>query len=726
MVDDRADYKCQSLCHQTSTKQKAYDNKSTFCPHSARGALLSNFILGACSSNSDPESAFFDHIASSLNDAIEWQTDCWTVDENLEQEDSKAHYAPCLLASLLFAASNLLYFYPNTKDDDEDNDDPCKSLLQTAISLLGHSDDGVVMEASRLLVQGFSNTEVNVVDSCASQLLQKMGDPQSASIFSVPTSPFSTLVAIVANKSPQFSLAAINTLLNECEEKLGKSASYCLLPQITINCPKAVFQVRDKFLLRIENVSLSTDDKLQVVLASLAARNARIFVKDADTITTAVVDALKICCPNDWTKYQLARQAMVTGNFSVAADALNSILSRSYLSERHHLWLSTLERVCTAESLLSREGAMGIPQASKSLHAALSYVRSLGIFSADWTNGSFFHTRFLLLRLDFLDLTVILRQLVREMRLTGRLPSKNTRSILHLRNVEKGFLALSCRYNELYFEYGALFRDVFSKVCLNILSTLCIFMASATKAVFSEILNYKSGHQTPARTENMVFKFNHPMAELMRRIDTLVIQPMDCTIDPMIRATAMLELINGVLKAPTPFPKAFLAPFPSSNAILDISADPAPIFDAYDESCVCVDAAPSLSFSVCVRGRLPWEALKLSPVPIRLAILWFRVAYKSPLVVDDEEHKEDENMEVENKFVPKLPSLSSISPTVANLTRDGRFFATVPCPPLLEEGIYSLKVRLGCRDVQGKEWGFPVSKSVASISVRAARNRVLL
>jgi hypothetical protein len=730
MVDDRADYHCESFCHKISTAQKTCDDKSTFCPHSARGELLANFIVGACASSSDAESAFFNHIASSLNDAIEWQTDCWTLDENHDQQDGKAHHAPCLLASLLFAASNLFYFCPNIKgenvNEDEDHDDPCTALIQTAIALLGHTNHGVIMEASRLLVQAYSYTGINVVDQCAYQLLQIINDPQSASIMSLPGSQVSSLIAAVSNKSPQFSLSGIRTLLDDGEGKPTKSTSYFLLPQITINCPKVAFQELDRFLLDVEKDALSANDRFQAVLASLPARNARIFVKDADRITSAVMGAFEKCCPNDWTKYQLARQAMVTGNFSLAASTLSSILSRSYITEIHFLWLSTLERVCTTEALLSAKGAMGIPQASKTLNAALSYLRSLGIFSTDWSSGGLFHVRFLLLRLDFLDLTVIIRQLVREMRLTGRLPSKNTRSVLHLRNIERGFMTLSSRYNELYFEYGALFRDNFSKVCMNILSTLCVFMASATRAVFFEILSPKSGQQNAARTENIIFKLKHPMAELMRRFHTLVVQPMDSSIDPMIRATAMLELINGVLMAPLPFPKDFLAPFLSSDPILHISADPTPIFDASDHSCFSIDTAPSLSFSVCVHGRLPWEALKVSAVPIRLAILWFRVVYKSPLIVDDEEHKDDETFEVEKKHVSRLPSLSSISPTVANLTREGRFFATVDCPPLLEEGIYSLKVRLGCRDIQGREWGFPISKSIASISVRASRSLVLL
>ena len=56
------------------------------------------------------------------------------------------------------------------------------------------------------------------------------------------------------------------------------------------------------------------------------------------------------------------------------------------------------------------------------------------------------------------------------------------------------------------------------------------------------------------------------MVSLVRRLDDLLLQQMDNSVNPAIRAAAMLELLDGILMVPTHFPRDFLmARSPTSN-----------------------------------------------------------------------------------------------------------------------------------------------------------------
>ena len=166
----------------------------------------------------------------------------------------------------------------------------------------------------------------------------------------------------------------------------------------------------------------------------------------------------------------------VTGNYQVACELYRALLKGSHLNTQHNLWISALANVADAESSLSKDAALGIPAATTSLQGALQYLNCLTPLcqSSGWTFS--FQKKLLSLRIDFLDLQTSIRQLIREMRLTGSGPAKRTRSQLHFQNLMKCFDALADRYTMFYRQYG-LFICQQSRTALRTAHAVCRFMA---------------------------------------------------------------------------------------------------------------------------------------------------------------------------------------------------------------------------------------------------------
>ena len=725
MLEDWTDYQCAGICHHGK------DRSDFFCPHSARGRVLGDFIVRSCRSREDADRMFLLHITVSLTEAIEWQVDCIAdkKDEGRHDEEKEAAlHAPCLLASLLHAASQLFYFQPSLETNYEGNEeDPYRILIQSSIRLLRHSDTGIVTESAKLLAHAFSNTKRNAAESYASLLFetikvcvnQKMG------------SRLSTLVSVVSSQSPSFASTLFSFLLETLRESKQndayKDSLYRLLPAISLNCPQTARKDIDIIVSLLNDASLSMQNSQHVTASILSSRLAYFFV-DKNDKTQELLSKLigddrftNECSSN----YQLARLSLQTGNFAVATGIFESLLGKcSSLSELHFIWLSLLGKIAKAESSLSNNGAMGIPDATVELQSAVSYLHSLGLFSSAWKESHDFQRWFLLLRLDFLDLVTVLRQLAREMRLTGSGPAKNTRSLLHLRNVVRGFDALSNRYRTLKQRHGLFFRDCQSGAALDVLRSLSSFMAIATKAVFSESFLSRTTHKDTSKTSQVDVgsKVHHPMTSLLCRLDELVIQPLRMdTVDPIVRAAAILELIDGVLQVPAPIPRDFFVPQPTASCDFRISASP----DSFDETLVTIESAPMLPCIFYASGHIPRSFLKKSIVPAWTILLWFRLDYSGPLV-DDEDNKDDDAgvLEEPTASALKMPDLSRYSPASTTLFPDGHFFFAVKGPPLTEEGLYRLEARLGCRDARGTEWDVPASTRHCIIRISRSRLQV--
>jgi hypothetical protein len=259
---------------------------------------------------------------------------------------------------------------------------------------------------------------------------------------------------------------------------------------------------------------------------------------------------------------------------------------------------------------------------------------------------------------------------------------------------------------------------------LALLQSLSSFMACSAKACFSDL--FASGKATPLKISHYKVDDNvsHPMAVLIRRLDELVVQPMNDSdaIDPRIRAAALLELIDGVILIPFPMPRDFFVPQLLYLPDLLISADPTPVFAVYDESLSIIEAAPSIGFSFVASGRVSSEWLKMSRVPTWTILLWFQLK-----ILDEEDanyHMSTADPELKDV---RVPDVSSLSPAASSISVNGHFFFTVECPPLMDEGHYLLCTKLGFRDARGNEYEIPSrGPNSHGTTVRVSRSRSLV
>jgi hypothetical protein len=438
--------------------------------------------------------------------------------------------------------------------------------------------------------------------------------------------------------------------------------------------------------------------------------------------------------------------------------------------------MSALYKIASAEAILSQKGALGIPTASTSLQLAVSYLQSLqsGCFGAigdrNQSGGRFLYTfqiRFILLRLDFIDLVTVIRQITREMRITSNGPGKYTRPYLHLTNALRGLVALSSRYEELQQMHGMVFtHQTQSCYALRLLRDLSNFVSRAGRAVFSDVLsgnnaNSKSNKESTKATkddtiEKVLSDPKHPLGGLMQRLYKLVVEPMDGSINPLIRASAMLELIDGIFMAPTPIPRDFVIPKRTWYARLRIIDDPQQPFNVtgsdnsnnkssdHPESSttVIIEACPAICFTIYAFGNIPQQLLKQANIPTYTAVLWHRFIYCGSLNNDEEkaptnegdatgDNEKESKSNATSEQLPTetiaIPLLEAYSPKATKLAPSGDFYTSILCPPPRVEGWYKLEMRLGCRDITGNEWQIPVENATdkfpTSVRIRVSRTK---
>jgi integrator complex subunit 7 len=778
LVDDRTDHKCSHHDHTTTTEEKksmtfslmmTTDQESFFCPHRARGQLLERFLTKFNQSRHYADEKFLQHSLASLTDAIEWQVDCWTneppeeSEENEENEEMKDAIQtisdpPCLLASLLLAAKPLFYFLlPILNVDDQSGKESEEShrrdmLVSCGIQLVHHWDSSVAHEASVLLVLAFCYGPGDMVvdyigaifESTKLALLESLKDRTPKRRYQIP---IESMVATFSQKSLSYADSMLSLLLSPKQRKTWKLevgstdkslAVSRLIAAIATANPVAAVKHVDKLVEQVQSVETKDDSRVHLMAALLACRRARFFAKDNDTATSCIVKALSSGSQSGWDSYLLARQAMVTGNFAIAKDVYQR-MENMPTSETSYLWLSALKHVAEAEASLSINAAKGIPFATTQLRSARGTLYSLASFSESSSGHFTFQTELLDLRLDFLDLIATTRQLTREMRLTGIGPKKNTRPSLHLRNAVKFLNVLATKYLTAYRQHG-LFICQQSRTSLRTLHAFCRFVASAAKSTFVDSLPETSmgDFQLNAIQALTLPKGDscHPLTILMKRLDSSVLKDMDGSVDAKIRAAAMLEILDGVLKAPTPFPKDFTLTKSVPYASMRLAGDPdlvdamdehADVDEAYDDE---IEVSPGTAIAFFASGSLPSKLLARSRLPFNTVLLWHTVSFRGHIHDDDpspEEKQDEENASASdvksNSSVFSLLGALDPAPTASSLSTCGTFFMKVECLPLQEEGLYRVETRLGCRDIRGGEWELPLKESARCISVRVSRSR---
>ena len=662
---------------------------------------------------------------------------------------------PCVLASLLFAAKPLFYFLlPIVNVDDqsgEESEESCRRdmLVSCCIQLIHHWDRNIAKEASELLILAFCYGPEDMVTDYAGAvfestkialdetLIPKTPSGNTESNKSTLTSiSIEGMIASFAQKSENYANSMLSLLLSPGQQtkwgvKDGQSndsklsiAVFRLIAAIATSCPTAGVKHLDTLLTLINKNDNNAEAKTQLAVAALACRKACFFRQansDSEKAIISFISTQRVF--NGWERYLMARHALVTGNFEIAKTIYQQ-LSAFSTSESSFLWLSVLEKVAEAEATLSSKASHGIPVATEQLRSATSFLQSLSSFNESSADVSFvFQAKFLNLRLDFLDLLVTIRQLTREMRLTRAGPKKNTRPNVHLRASVTYFSVLATKYLSLYRQFG-LFIDQQSRTSLRTLHALCRFVASAARSTFVETLPetsmedfQKNAIQALTLPKGDAF---HPLTILMKKLDAAVLKDMSSLVDAKIRAAAMLEIMDGLLRAPCPFPRDFTLTKSIPFASLKLSVDPE-LLEYTDEIDDEVEIFPGSSVSFCASGTIPSALLQRSKLPFYTVLLWHTITLR-------ETYQEDETFSESKANQGNKGNASSFAfinpaPTATPLSSNGSFFMTVECQPIIDEGLYIIETRLGCRDIRCGEWEVPLKEFNHSISVRVTRSK---
>jgi integrator complex subunit 7 len=685
---------------------------------------------------------FLQHALSSLSDAIEFKVDCWTKDED---EQSPTSEPPCVLASLLVAAQPLFCFllplHPRKGEEEESKDAQYRDLLVSCgIQLLHHWDSEIAQEASNLLEMAFSYGAGRIVDEYSGALfssiklaiendLKKTTDDGDMSITGI--------IAVVARKCRHIGEAVLKLLMSMDRTEPSNALSIDrLIASVACACPS----IADPYMGRIKELldekTTSEKTKQQLLAALLGNRRSHFFNKSSDGPSKHLEKGISAGMTG-WDLYLLGRQALVSGSYG-AAQTIYEELSFFASSGSNYLWLSSLQKIASAEAHLLEGGAMGIPASGIELRSAASTIQSLPSFLGSTPADFAFQLRFLNLRLDFVDIVCSIRQLASEMRLTSVGPKKFTRSSLHLKSAVKLLNVLGTKYLTFYRQHG-LFTCQQSRTALRTLHALCRFVSSATQSAFIDELpdfGVESVHQNAILALTLPQgDASHPLTILMKRLHNQVLKDMSGSVDAKIRAAALLQVIDGVLKVPSPFPRGFLRTRPIQRVdyrlYLDseLSDDHGEADDDIEDE-VELPAGSMITFFAS--GSIPESLVKSADLPFYTIIMWHTVSFQkthTKTINDtDQEKTESDTKSVASETKTTINAISistagesNAAPTNAiSLSPAGKFFIKLECERLfMEPGKYRIETRLGCRDIRGGEWELSVNDGYCpSLSIR--------
>lgn len=641
---------------------------------------------------------------------------------------------PCVLASLLVAARPIFYFLlPHTKDVDsgtseEETEDSQRRdmLVSCGIQLLHHWNEDIALEASQLLVLSFCYGPTEMMKDYGGAVFEstKLAISQALKKGSkCNVAPVEILIAALSTKEPKFGEVMLELLLS-LDSTTTEDALIInrLIAAVAMACPTAAHRQRHSLLKRMSKPGTPVTVQAHLIAGLLACRRAHFFNKGNDDIKECLEGFLS-SEGGGWSSYMLARQSLVSGSFD-AAELLYKELALVSTSEQSFLWLSTLQKVAGAESTLLCDGTLGIPSATMKLRSANVALHNLPSLSR-FPNVSFaFQKRLLQLRLDFLELVGAIRQLASEMRLANVGPKKYTRPRLHLRNAVKALEVLSIRYLTLYRRYG-LFTCQQSRTTLRTLHTMCRFVASAVRYAFHDELQDASvgNHREHRALILPKGDANHPLSVLMIHMEAAVLKNLSNSLEAKIRAAALLQVFDGVLKIPIPFPRTFIGAKSLHSASLQVSVD----FEFYEDGDDYVDEdvelAPGNSITFCASGTIPEALVQQARIPFYVVLLWYTITFRAAVKEsggDDNDALNDKAVENSSQSSAARTLNGGAEPTAVSLPPSGCFSMKIESDALLEAGLYSIEARLGCRDVRGGEWEFPSLEGTTSFTVRVS------
>ena len=287
------------------------------------------------------------------------------------------------------------------------------------------------------------------------------------------------------------------------------------------------------------------------------------------------------------------------------------------------------------------------------------------------------------------------------MRLIGTEPNKFTRPNLHLKNIVTSFHRLSGDYMRLYTQHG-LFICQQSRSVLRTLHVLCSFVAKAASRIFLDtiVVNDYRSHIIFSLGDN-----SQPMTALLKQLDSFALEKVNIFVNAKVRAVALLQIMDGILKTPVPTPRALTCPKAIPCASLRLVCDP----DTHKSEHNLLEVRPGTPVVYLASGRIPPSLISSSQIPFNIIILWYTLYPKDASAKASVSYPNSQK----NEGGPIAGSMSS----------SGTFFISIETRAFLNEGCYGLKFRLGCRDIRGGEWELPLNKNPGCFTVKVIPSR---
>ena len=719
--------------------------KQEFCTHANNGRLLEQFIMEYNGSRHYADEHFTRRALFDLLNSIQQQV-------TMCQSNQQFAFQTCRLAALLRASRSLFYFMLDIASSDEQTEDVTglqverATLLNASIQLLQDSELAISSSASDLLVLALCYMPLNETRRFIKPTLESIQIALNQSFVNNPSGKLglSSICVVASRRSGYFALYLLGYLTSQMRDHWADSNSEFsnaiskLIACVAVVQPAATMSKAHDILSLFQSQE-NKSTKRHLAAALLSTRRGYFFAEQkADA---KYLDAVKAFLPElePWDAYKMGRHALVTGNFDTAREIYEN-LSTKVQNEESFLWMVALSKISQAEASLLAHGAKGITGASILLESGVSYLDSMSQICGYGARFSF-QIEFLRLRIDFLDLVAVTIQTSQEGRLTGGIPKVTTRTGLHLMNSVNCFFALASRYYSIYQRYGMVMSQE-SRTCFRTLHAMCRYIGKTGHRFFFEVSDsflVDNDSNTPGlwpRGDQA-----QSVTQLLRKFDEIVVNLVDKTTDASVRAKAMTDILEGILKVPIPFPKSFLESKNIPQSCLQLSIDLNRYDDvpksasllvediSNDENDVNIESIsvyPGTPIPILASGQIAQSLHEITNLPFSHLLIWTRFRFVAPLHTTDFGCQDDEaqSEEVSPFGLRESVEIDVMPPFSFQIPPAGTFVVPIECQALRTEGLYRLDIQLGCRDVRCGEWVLPVlSTEHQSLIVKVSRSR---
>ncbi|KAL3916251.1 MAG: hypothetical protein SGILL_005261 [Bacillariaceae sp.] len=201
---------------------------------------------------------------------------------------------------------------------------------------------------------------------------------------------------------------------------------------------------------------------------------------------------------------------------------------------------------------------------------------------------------------------------------------------------------------------------------------------------------------------------SQPLISLMNKLQSVALKDMDDSVEAKVRATLMLEIMDGILKAPFPVPRAMTVTKPIPQADFQVMWDPK------EHGQVDLQVRTDRSFSLIASGNIPAALLKRAEVPFNIMLVWYKLTPRAGSRKKGGKHSGNHLGQARRTYQRAF----NPPPVASSLPPSGSFFTKIVSQTELEEGTYDIELRLGCRDVRGGEWEIPIAAPPLGLSVK--------